>query len=179
MHPSGFSGLELIEPLAGIFAHVGFALLTLPEKDFSGWRGADANRLMLHTLPAVARTPGVDARKPVLLGYSAGAQMALELWASRPEDFGGLLLVAGAPRISQADEHAPPSGPGHDRVPLLAFIGERDGSAPLWREALAPWRAAGVPLQVREVPEKGHQWLLSQGELARALEWLDGIARSR
>lgn len=174
LHPSGGDGLALVEPLAGEFSRRGFALLTLPQKDFSGWKGADANRVMLGVVPDAARVPGVDARRPVLLGFSAGAQMALELWASCPESFAGLVLMAGSPRFSRGDEASPPSGPAYARVPLLALTGEGDGEGPaLWRRAGERWAAAGVPLQARVVPGRSHEWLLAGAEeQSVVLQWL-------
>ncbi|WP_375764758.1 hypothetical protein NR798_23865 [Archangium gephyra] len=177
MHPSGGSANALVEPLAPAFAERGWALLVVTDKDFSGWRGQEANRLMLGTLPDVARLPGVDARQPVLLGFSAGAQMALELWAARPGAFGGLVLLAGAPRLSQGSEQLPPAGEARARVPLLAVVGAGDGSAPLWREASRTWPAAGLSLEVLEVLGRGHEWLLGdEAALARVLEWLQARA---
>ncbi|NMO16121.1 hypothetical protein HPC49_17820 [Pyxidicoccus fallax] len=174
LHPSGGHGLALVEPLAADFARRGFALLTLSRKDFSGWRGADANRLMLKVLPDAARVPGVDARKPVLLGFSAGAQMAMELWASRPDAFGGLVLLSGAPRFSRGAESTPPTGAAYTRVPLLSLVGEGDGEGPaLWREASVAWREVGIPLQARVVSGRGHEWLLiDPAERDAVLAWL-------
>lgn len=177
LHPSGASANALVESLAPAFAQRGWALLVVTEKDFSGWRGAEANRLMLGTVPEVARVPGVDARRPVLLGFSAGAQMALELWAARPEAFGGLVLLAGAPRFSQGSEQHPPSAPSRAGVPLLAVVGAEDGSAPLWREASRTWPGAGLRLEVREVPGRGHEWLLGDAPVReRVLDWLGALA---
>jgi predicted esterase len=177
LHPSGGSGLGLVEPLAADFARRGFALLTLHEKDFSGWKGAEANRLMQRVVPDAARVPGVDARRPVLLGFSAGAQMALELWSARAESFGGLVLMAGSPRFSRGDESSPPSGPAYARVPLLALTGEGDGEGPLlWRRAGEVWPAAGVPLQVSVVSGRGHEWLLAgAAEQSLVLQWLAAL----
>ncbi|MFP2909596.1 alpha/beta hydrolase [Pyxidicoccus sp. 3LFB2] len=177
LHPSGGDGLALVEPLAGELARRGFALLTLSRKDFSHWRGADANRVMLKSLPDAARVPGVDARQPVLLGFSAGAQMALELWSARPDTFGGLVLLAGAPRFSRGDASTPPTGSAYTRVPLLALVGEGDGDGPaLWGRASETWRAAGVPLQVRIVPGRGHEWLLvAPTERDFVLDWLSAL----
>ncbi|RKH61327.1 hypothetical protein [Corallococcus aberystwythensis] len=169
LHPTGTDGLTLVEPLAGAFADQGFALLTFPREQVEGWSGAEANRMMLGTLPEVARVPGVDAERPILLGFSAGAQMALELWAARPESFRALVLVAGAPRLSRGDERTPPVSVVHARVPILSFIGEMDGSAPLWRTAHEAWRAAGLRLDSRKVPGQGHTWLLSRPHEQRAL----------
>ncbi|WP_205525519.1 alpha/beta hydrolase [Pyxidicoccus trucidator] len=178
LHPSGGDGLALVEPLAGELARRGFALLTLSRKDFSGWRGADANRVMQKAVPdAAARVPGVDARRPVLLGFSAGAQMALELWSARPQAFGGLVLLAGAPRFSRGGESTPPAGSAYTRVPLLALVGEGDGDGPaLWRRASETWRAAGVPLQARVVSGLGHEWLLKDPvERDVVLGWLAAL----
>ncbi|NOK17327.1 hypothetical protein [Corallococcus carmarthensis] len=179
LHPTGTDGLTLVEPLASSFEAQGFALLTFPREHAQGWSGADANRMMLGTLPEVARVPGVDAERPVLLGFSAGAQMALELWAARPESFGALVLIAGAPRLSRGDEHTPPTSSAHARVPILSFIGETDGSAPLWRTARESWRAAGLRLDSREVPGLGHTWLLARPHEQTALfQFLAELSRT-
>ncbi|RKI00354.1 hypothetical protein [Corallococcus sp. AB038B] len=178
LHPTGTDGLALVEPLADAFAARGYALLTFPREHVQGWSGADANRMMLGTLPEVARVPGVDAQRPVLLGFSAGAQMALELWAARPDAFRALVLIAGAPRLSRGDEYNPPRSSAHARMPLLSFIGERDGSAPLWRTALESWRAAGLRLDSREVPGQGHTWLLVRpDELTVLFQFLAELSR--
>lgn len=181
LHPSGGSGLGLVEPLAAEFARRGFALLTLSRKDFSGWKGAEANRVMLKVLPDAARVPGVDVRRPVLLGFSAGAQMSLELWSARPEGFGGLVLLAGAPRFSRGDEVSPPIGAQYTRVPLLAVVGQGDGDGPaLWRRAQETWRAARVPLQTRIVSGRGHEWLLAEpSERDAVLAWLAALPAGR
>ncbi len=181
LHPSGGDGLALVEPLAADLARRGFALLTLSRKDFSGWKGADANRVMLTVVPDAARVVGVDARRPVLLGFSAGAQMALEMWSARPGAFSGLVLLAGAPRFSRGDEATPHVGPAYTRVPLLALVGQGDGEGPtLWRRASETWRAAGVPLQVQVVPGRGHEWLLAD-PVARdlVLAWLAALPPAR
>ncbi|WP_375760921.1 alpha/beta hydrolase [Corallococcus exercitus] len=179
LHPTGTDGLTLVEPLADAFAAQGFALLTLPREHAEGWNGTDANRMMLGTLPEVARVPGVDADRPVLLGFSAGAQMALELWAARPAAFRALVLVAGAPRLSRGDEHTPPQTSAHARVPILSFIGETDGSAPLWRTALESWRAAGLRLDLHEVLGQGHTWLLAlPAEQAALFQLLAELSRA-
>ena len=66
-----------------------------------------AGATVLGTLPALF-AHGLSRRvQDTLLGFSAGAQMALELWAARPDSFGGLVLLAGAPRFSRGDEDAP------------------------------------------------------------------------
>ncbi|QSQ21091.1 hypothetical protein JY651_38745 [Pyxidicoccus parkwayensis] len=177
LHPSGSDGLELVEPLAEDFVRRGFALLTLSRKNFADWKGADANRVMAKVLPDAARVPGVDARRPVLLGFSAGAQMALELWSARPDAFSGLVLLAGAPRFSRGDELTPPRGTAYTRVPMLAVVGEDDGDGPaLWRKAQETWSAAGVPLQTRVVSDLGHEWLLKEPtEREAMLAWLAAL----
>ncbi|MFP2933807.1 hypothetical protein ACLESO_53490, partial [Pyxidicoccus sp. 3LG] len=59
LHPSGSDGLGLVEPLVADFARRGFALLTLSRKNFSGWRGAEANEVMRRVVPDAARVAGV------------------------------------------------------------------------------------------------------------------------
>ena len=84
LHPSGGSMNSTVEALAPRLVKQGWALLVFTQKHFMGWREDDARRLLRHTLPDVAQIEGLDAERPVLLGYSAGGQMALILVVRRP-----------------------------------------------------------------------------------------------
>jgi pimeloyl-ACP methyl ester carboxylesterase len=181
LHPSGGSMNETAEALAPLFARHGYAVLVFTLKSFAGWSQQDGDKL-LKTLDHVAELEGVDARRPLLFGYSAGGQMALVLLQAHPERWGGLILDAaypvkqtltesGAARVSPIE--LPPAG--RERTPWFVLVGEQDGGVRAWRDVEAGYRGQGLPLTVRYVPGKGHTWLFD-AEAQKDLErWLDGL----
>ncbi len=117
-----------VEQLAPRLAKRGWALLTFTQKQFMAWTSGEAARLMKHTLPDAARIEGLDVRRPVLLGYSAGGQMAIALWKQRPNAFGGIVLDAAYPLAGTDAEGRPvaltvPEDESIKDVPLLVFVG--------------------------------------------------------
>jgi predicted esterase len=176
MHPSGGRSFNAqAESLAPLFGKYGFSLVVPIEKDFRGWTLEDARKLLAVTIPDVATLEGIDARRPLLIGFSSGGQVALEFWMTKPELYGGLILDAAFPVEKRGDGHvvlAPPKNPAIKQVPILAFVGALDASAIVWQEAEEPWLRAGVPLTVRMIPDRGHDWLIEGSELELLDGWL-------
>jgi predicted esterase len=174
-----------IEPLAKEFAPKGWALLVPTAKVWDSWTEADGRRLLGKTLPDVARVEGLDAARPVLFGFSAGGQMALELWADDPARFGGLVLDAAYPLDAKAYADGTvvarplPAGDAVQKTPLLVVVGDADPGHRLWKSVETPWRDAGVPLRVLYVPGGEHQWLIGTDEGAALLAWLSDIAAGK
>ncbi len=182
LHPAGGSMNRRVERMAKGFVRDGFALLVFTQKDFRFWSGSDAKKMLKITLPEVARVDGVDADRPILMGYSAGGQMALHLYQAEPGRYGGLVLDAAYPvrraggRMSLA---MPPDDPAVRTVPFLVLVGDRDGGAGAWRRAEKRWRQKGVPLTVRYVPGKGHAWLFGKEQTAELRGWLREVAAGK
>jgi len=84
LHPSGGSMNRVVEALAPRFIEKGFALVVMTQKNWAGWNDRDATRLLKVTLPALQKVEGLDSRKPILMGFSAGGQLALMLWQQDP-----------------------------------------------------------------------------------------------
>jgi predicted esterase len=182
LHPSGGSMNNVVEALAPRVAEHGFALLVLTQKQYLGWSQDDAQRLLEKTLPDVARHKEVDVRRPVLLGYSAGGQMALELWHSDPMRWGGLVLDAAYPVRRENGKFVPKSLPKNDgikKVPFLVLVGDKDGGSALWKQLTPKWREAGVPLTIRHIEGKGHTWLFGKAEVALLEKWLEDVAAGK
>lgn len=186
LHPSGGSGNRLAESLTMRLARNGYALLVPNQKQWRGWSGEELKRLMEKSLPDAGQVEGIDPRKPILLGFSAGGQAALSLWSSDPARLGGLIVDAAYPirvepgpkgGVRQATS-GPPDSPAVKLVPIYVLVGEADQGGRglgIWRKVESPWRKAGVPLTIHAVPDKGHQWLVGPKE-ADALEaWLKEI----
>ena len=188
LHPSGGSMNAKVEPLAKDLAERGFALLALSAKNWSGWSERDAKRLLDGTLPDVAKVEGLDARRPVLLGFSAGGQMALVLWAQEPARWGGLVLDAAYPIDMEAyAKFGPgpeamlklPAGDATKGTPIFVLVGDADPGQMAWRSIEEGWRSAGVPLTVTYVPEGRHAWLFGPEQLKALWTWIADVGAGK
>ena len=181
LHPSGGSMNGPVEQMSPRFIAKGFALLVLTQKSWGGWTGDEVRRLVDRTLAAAGKIDGIDGRKPVLMAYSAGGQLAIDLWAKGPGRFGGLVIDAAYPVVAVA---APgrvevvkvPTEEAAKQVPWLVLVGEKDGGAKVWRQVEPAWRKAGVPVRVDYVAGKGHAWLFAGAELGVIDAWLSDVA---
>jgi len=180
LHPSGGPYLEKVEELASIFLKHRLALLVITRKDsFQGWTRNDALKLFGVTLPEVSGIAGIDSRRPILMGFSAGGQLALKLWHIRPADYSGVILDAAYPFETHPDgEQIPldlPATEGVTSVPIFVLVGAKDKGAALWRKTGRTWGKAGVPLTIRYVKGLGHEWLFGDEETAALDAWLSGL----
>ena len=125
-------------------------------------------------MPSLASVPELDLRRPVLLGFSAGGQLALMLWQAQPEAVGGAAVMGTAPVDAFRGPLAAPRAAAAvlARTPLLVLTGEHDVGAAPWRAAERRLRAEGAALTVRTVAGRGHQWLLDGAELDAFERWL-------
>lgn len=182
MHPSGGSMNNVVEALAPRLAAKGFALLVLTQKPFLGWSEDDAAQLLDKTLPEVGKHKEVDVQKPILLGYSAGGQMALELYYAEPSRWGGLVLDAAYPVQRENGRFVPrplPKMEGIKRTPILVLVGDKDGGSALWKKVTPEWREKLVPLTIRHIEGKGHTWLFGKTEVELLEKWLEEIAAGK
>jgi predicted esterase len=186
LHPSGGYGNNVAEALTPMFIRHGFALLVFTQKNTAGWSGDDSQRAM-RTAKEVGKIAGLDAKGPILMGYSAGGQAALHEWSAKPGELGGLILDAAAP-FDEEEYYVrgrvvalvPPNDPAAKSVPIFVAVGEQDGSSKLWRQVHADWLKAGVPLAVHYVPGSGHQWLFGKAALAADLEkWIAEVSAGK
>lgn len=178
MHPAGGSMNANVEPLSPRFIQRGFALVVLTKKDFRFWSADDAARLA-KTLDAVARIDGISDDRPVLMGFSAGGQMALELWSANPAGLGGLVLDAAYPvRMvgGKAVAMALPANEAARKVPMFVLVGTKDGGSQIWKQVEQPYRQAGVPLSILYLDGRGHEWLFGANELEALEKWLGELA---
>ncbi len=178
-HPAGGSMNKQIEALSPQFIKHGYALLVFTKKDFRNWDGGDIAKLG-RTLDEVAKVEGVSCDRPVLMGFSAGGQMALILWHGAPKGVGGLVLSAAYPirAVSQNQVQIvpPPQDEAIKTTPIYALVGTNDGGSQVWKQAEPAYNKVGVPTTVRYVEGKGHAWLLEKSEMPAFEKWLDGTA---
>jgi predicted esterase len=182
LHPAGNSMNPFIERMSPYFIKEGFALMVVAAKSWRFWTQEDIRRLVQHTLPDVVKEEGVDGEKPILLGYSAGGQAALQMWTEKPEAYGGLILDAAYPSDMQhwrkTGKHIlqPVPGDGKNVTPLFVLVGSENPGAAMWKEAEAKWKAR-VDLTVLYVEGYGHNWLLGNEQFEALKAWLKAIKK--
>ncbi len=182
LHPSGGSMNNVVEQLSPRLNRHGYALLVFTRKSLAGWSGDDIPKLD-RTLQALATIDGLDVRQPLLLGYSAGGQMAMILWRQGLERWGGLVLDAAYPIdpsvVPPRVLPPPKTDKAARQTPVLVLVGTRDGGAQVWKQVTAAYREAGVPLSVEYVEGKGHTWLLGSEQTQRLMAWLDEVSAGK
>jgi predicted esterase len=186
MHPAGSSMNDVAAPLATQWTKAGFALLLPTQKAWDGWTADEATKLLNVTLAdAGKKCPAVDVAKPVLVGYSAGGQMALAAWESNPAPLGGLVLDAAYPidmAAMQKNQVVPaklPAGDALKKCPMFVMVGEADGGTSVWKQVQGEWKTAGVPLTIDYVAGKEHEWLLDETRAAALVKWLEDVAKGK
>ncbi|MGH7145948.1 MAG: TPR end-of-group domain-containing protein [Planctomycetota bacterium] len=182
LHPSGGSMNSVVETeLASEFAKRGYALLVVTQKQWNYWDGKEAEQLLDKTWPAVLKVKGVAQEKPILMGFSAGGQLALEVWAQNPTGFAGLILDSAYPFDMEAYQHrqikqmALPAGDASKKTPFLVLVGTLDPAKAMWEQAQDTWHEAGVPLIVDYVKNGRHQWLVGPSQKTELLQWLEDV----
>ncbi len=181
LHPSGGSMNQQVEPLSPEFNKRGFALLVPTAKNWSSWTSQHLDQLMAKTLDDVAKVPGVDVKRPILFGFSAGGQMALEAYIRQPARIGGLILDAVYPvKIEESGRVSLMNLPKRAEdlarlrtVPVYAVVGGDDPGVRFWQQTQPIWQAADLPLTLTIVPHQGHAWLFGPQELAALYVWLE------
>jgi hypothetical protein len=183
LHPSGGSMDEQVEGHALDLAAHRCCLCVFPRKQYIGWSDQEGDAIA-PTVADLATIPGVDARKPILMGFSAGGQTAITLFGKAPSAWGGLLLDAAYPvnvdrATGQASLLEPGAAAGATHLPILVLVGGDDPNGGIWDKAMPAWNQAGLRPTVRVVPGKRHQYLFDGDEWTATLAFLDGIAGAK
>ncbi len=178
LHPSGGSANKAAEKLTDLFHKQGYALMVFTKKDFRGWSQVSFNRA-IRTVNALKDIPQLDPNRPMLMGYSAGGQIALKAWASKPGYFSGLILDAAYPLDTAAYAQGrlralPLRNKPHllKACPLFVLVGDEDNGSKLWKKVEDPWEKAGVPLEIHYVKGGRHEWLFGGKQTKALAKWL-------
>ncbi len=145
----------------------------------ASWGGSPTDRrtLVEAAISDVARAypAEVDARAPsVLIGFSQGAWIALDLARQKPGAYPGLLLIGADVSPRPADLRAA----GVSRIVLAA--GRNDMAArPMAQQAIA-LAAAGVEARFVDLGAVGHTYVAEhEGAVTEALSWLEAPLTAR
>jgi len=176
LHPTGASLNSIVEPMAPFFTSRGLALCVFPRKDFNGWTSFDRIRLQ-KTLEHLKKYKQLKTERPIYWGYSAGGQLALQLWKDNPDSIGGMLLFGTWPVIFNPNGTAyvlnPPQSESPIKAPIYVLIGEKEKGTDLWFKVEQPYTTDGIPLTIRKIKNQGHVWLMNKFEKKRIGKWLD------
>lgn len=164
MHPTGSTSNADIERLAPVFFAHGLALVVTKQLVTRAWTPEEFDSLINESLPALEDL--VDLEKPVLVGFSAGGQMALTAWAYQPQRFRGVIAVATAPTLDMAVLPTTPA------TPVIIFNGTLDPANTGWPERLPTWQSGGRRVAKKNIEGVGHEFLLDEALLTEGLNWL-------
>ena len=181
LHPSQASGEQLIEPLAPLLSKHGYALLVPIKPRYLGWTSEEIQALFSSVIPDVARASGVDPQLPLVIGFSAGGQMALHLWQRAPDALGAVVLVGTIPALVSGQAELPVEFPPRallEGTAVLSLVGGLERGAQQWTKAAPAWLEAGVPLTLTVVPARAHEWLFDAPARALLDAWLQAIGES-
>ena len=111
----------------------------------------------------VAQWHEVDRSRVYVIGHSLGGGVVTAWAKQRPEKIAAACSIAGVGLFTGSPSIAP----------MLAYVAEHDGLilADRIRRSAAAAKAAGAPVEFREVPDYGH--VLVVGKVtAEAIDWL-------
>lgn len=180
LHGRGVTGEDLV-PLAGELRLPNLRFI-FPDAPFSfpgfdhGWcwyestpdhDGLTNSRRLLFDLLRGLEQEGVAPGQTVLLGFSQGAVMALDVGVRYPKRLGGIIALSGylcAPEALREEKSPAAAG-----LPILMAHGSEDDVLPVqWaRTATNALKAEGFQVKFLEYP-MGHQIVMEEVEEVRA-----------
>jgi predicted esterase len=127
----------------------------------------EPSRLLIGAIAEVRKEFGLDDRRIYLGGFSMGSCGTWDILSRCPDLFAAAFPIAGPPGDREA------LAPAIKNVPIWAFHGERDGTAPVagTRSIVLQLKAAGAEVKYTEYVGVGHECrrMLAEPEL---LPWL-------
>lgn len=123
--------------------------------------------LVLAALTDARKRLAVDPDRVYLTGYEMGAMAAWDIGMSHPDQFAGLIPIAGTPQF-YCDRYVP----NLEHLPVYAIEGQYDGdNAPVTQEMFLRLFTSGFDAIYVEYPGCGRE--MFPGELPTLFEWMD------
>jgi pimeloyl-ACP methyl ester carboxylesterase len=121
------------------------------------------------------RTLQVDSDRVFLFGYGEGANMALDLGATRPDQFAGVIPMAATPdaQLFQVFEY----WKNFQNLPVYMIVGDHAGdSVKTIRSILTAWMPRGYPAVAVSYKGRGFEWFGE--ELPFIFDWMGRKTRA-
>lgn len=176
LHGTGMDGRSMHDALLETAKDQGMILVSPDALRASGdgfsWTYRDESEWFVeHLIQRVVGEHGGDADAVYLIGFSQGANIALNMGRTHPSMFRGIIPICGhyEPQIATVD--GVPS-------PFYLMTGARDNWRRTYAEAKRDFRDAGGEAEIRMLPGLGHQ--LPQGrtamrEFKKAFLWFNRV----
>jgi pimeloyl-ACP methyl ester carboxylesterase len=173
LHPAGAEANQLITPWQPQLAELGYALM-VPQFKTPNWQGKHVDRVIELADHAIKKHP-IDASKIVLLGYSAGGQVACAVAMKHPKRVAGVVTMSGLPTVALRDRRPlMPEKEFKDAVAYFWLVGEEEWQLEsLSKGAQMEMVAAGFSVRLRIVSKAGHAFHDSERQVV--LDWLKTV----
>jgi predicted esterase len=130
---------------------------------------AREHAIVLDTLRDLRRRFQIDSDRVFLLGWEQGANAALDIGMSHPDQFAGVLSMCGAPRYYTGERDRYLTNAQY--LPFYIVDGDRDGANPkVIQSLLKEWVKSSYPSIYVEYKGRGPEWY--SGELPRMFDWM-------
>lgn len=176
LHGTGMDGRSMHDALLETAKDQGMILVSPDALRASGngfsWTYRDESEWFVeHLIERVVQEHGGDANAVYLIGFSQGANIALNMGRTHPSMFRGIIPICGhyEPQIATVDGVP---------TPFYLMTGARDNWRRTYAKAKRDFRDAGGEAEIRMLPGLGHQ--LPQGrtamrEFKKAFLWFDRV----
>jgi len=179
LHPAGGEGHELILKWWPALKKQGYALMLPKSVDPKSWRTNEDKSLLAYIHHAV-KHHRIDTKKVVLLGFSAGGQMAFYMGMQHAERLAGIVTMSAVPIKTMRDLSTPlPDPKFKDSLAYLMILGERENEMAhrISKRAQMEFLANGFSAVVRVVEKGGHEF--HDSEKGRVMTWLQEVAQGK
>ncbi len=129
---------------------------------------AREHAIVLDTLRDLRRHFQVDSDRVFLFGFAQGANAALDIGMSHPDQFAGVVSMCGAAQFYTAEKNYYQSNAQY--LPLYLVDGSRNGSGPANTALFKELARNSYPALYTEYKGRGPEWY--DGELTRIFEWM-------
>jgi dienelactone hydrolase len=176
LHNAGQVARAGLEPWSKLAALNGYILAAPEWGELQGkyeYRSADHDAV-LDTLRDIRQRYRVDADRVFLVGFAEGANCAIDVGLSHPDQFAGVATIGAAPRTDLTRLY----WRNAQYLPFYMVIGDLSGQpARTTRQLFDNWLPRGYPSLMVVYKGRAIEWF--GGELPTIMEWMNAKKRQR